>query len=152
VADARPDILVYETEPLAERSAFAGPLTAVLHASTTGRDADWFVTLCEVNAEGEIFQLTRGKIRARFRNSMRKPELPSPDAIYRYTIDFVQTGIRIAAGAKLRVEVAGAVFPLFSRNLNTGGHNETETEFVRAVHRIYHDRERPSYIEMPVIE
>jgi predicted acyl esterase len=50
------------------------------------------------------------------------------------------------------VEVAGAAFPLFSRNLNTGGHNETETEFVSAVHRIYHDRERPSYIEIPVIE
>lgn len=152
VANARSDILVYETDPLAEPLAFTGPLTAVLHASTTGRDADWFVTLCEVNAEGEIFQLTCGKIRARFRKSMRKPELLSPGGIYRYTIDLWQTGIRMAAGAKLRVEVAGAAFPLFSRNLNTGGHNETETEFVSAVHRIYHDRERPSYIEIPVIE
>jgi hypothetical protein len=46
----------------------------------------------------------------------------------------------------------GFAFPLFSRNLNTGGHNETETEFVSAVHRIHHDSERPSYIELPVIE
>lgn len=152
VAEARSDILVYETEPMIAPMTFAGPLTAVLHASTTGRDADWFVSLCEVNADGEIFQLTRGKLRARFRKSMRQPELLSPGQIYRYTIDLWQTGIRIAAGARLRVEVAGAAFPLFSRNLNTGGHNETETEFVSAVHRIYHDRERPSYIELPILE
>ncbi len=30
------------------------------------------------------------------------------------------------------MEVTSASFPLFSRNLNTGGHNEVETEYVPA--------------------
>jgi hypothetical protein len=62
-----------------------------------------------------------------------------------------QTGVTVPAGARLRVEVASASFPVFSRNLNTGGHNETETEFVSAVQKIYHDQEHPSHILLPVI-
>ena len=38
----------------------------------------------------------------------------------------------IAKGSRLRVEVASASFPMFSRNLNTGGHNEMETQYVPA--------------------
>lgn len=114
VADARPDILVYETEPLTKRFAFAGPLTAVLHASTTGRDADWFVTLCEGNAEGEIFQLTCGKIRARFVSPCENPNFCRPAE----SIATPSICGRFACGSQLQVQVAGAAFPLFSRNLN----------------------------------
>jgi len=49
------------------------------------------------------------------------------------------------------VEVASALFPMFSRNLNTGGHNETETKFVPARQVVYHDREHSSHVLLPVI-
>jgi predicted acyl esterase len=45
-------------------------------------------------------------------------------------------GISIPAGSRLRVEVASASFPSFSRNLNTGGHNELDTASVKAEQRI----------------
>ena len=38
----------------------------------------------------------------------------------------------IPPGHRLRVEVASADSPMFERNLNTGGNNETETRFVPA--------------------
>jgi uncharacterized protein len=82
---------------------------------------------------------------------MKTPELLSPNEIYPYTIDLWHTGIRIAAGARLRVEVASAAFPWFSRNLNTGGHNETETDYVSADQTIYHDEQYPSHVLLPVI-
>ncbi|MCX6566172.1 MAG: hypothetical protein NTW38_07075 [Candidatus Aminicenantes bacterium] len=53
---------------------------------------------------------------------------------------------------KIRVEVASAMFPLFSRNLNTGGHNEKETKFRRATQRVYHTAEYPSHVLLPVVE
>jgi predicted acyl esterase len=53
--------------------------------------------------------------------------------------------------ARLRVETASASFPRFFRNLNTGGHNETETDYVAARQTIYHDLQRPSYILSPII-
>jgi predicted acyl esterase len=49
------------------------------------------------------------------------------------------------------VEVASASFPLFSRNLNTGGHNEMETEYLAAEQTIYHDGQHPSHVLLPAI-
>jgi putative CocE/NonD family hydrolase len=152
VAQERKDILVYSTEPLAKPLTFVGPLSAVLYASSSARDTDWFVTLMEVDKDGEIFSLAQGKIRARFRKSMRTPEFLNPNEVYEYTIDLWHTGITIPAGSKLRVEISSAAFPLFSRNLNTGGHNETETKYVTAQQAIYHSQKYPSHILLPVIE
>ena len=147
----RKDILVYQTDALTKPLTFAGPLSAVIYASSSARDTDWYVGLMEVDKDGEIFQLAQGKIRARFRKSMQKPELLKPNEVYEYTIDLWHTGITIPAGSKLRVEVASAIFPMFSRNLNTGGHNEIETKYVTAQQTIYHDNKHPSHILLPVI-
>ncbi len=151
VTSSREDILVYVTEPLSEPLTIAGPISAVLYASSTARDTDWFVRLMEVDEEGQVFPLVEGKLRARFRNSTKKPELLEPGRVYEYQIDLWQTGIRVPPGRRLRVEVASASFPLFSRNLNTGGHNEMETEYVAAEQTIYHSARYPTHILLPVI-
>ena len=54
-------------------------------------------------------------------------------------------------GDCLQVEVASAVFPMFSRNLNTGGNNETEIKFVSADQTIYHTAKHLSHVLLPVI-
>jgi putative CocE/NonD family hydrolase len=153
VTQARRDILVYVSEPLKEPLTFAGPVSAVLYASSSARDTDWHMTLTEVDKDGKMFPipLGRAKLRARFRRSMSKPELLKPGRVYEYTLDLWQTGITVPAGHRLRVEVASASFPLFSRNLNTGGHNEVETKFVKAEQTIYHDARHPSHVLLPVI-
>lgn len=147
----RTDILVYDTEPLTEPLTIAGPISAVLYASSSAKDTDWFVRLSEVAADGAIFQLVEGKVRARYRESFREPLPLEPGKVYEYALDLWQTGITVPAGAKLRVEVASASFPMFSRNLNTGGHSEKEKRFVTAEQMIYHDAEHPSHLLLPVI-
>jgi len=57
----------------------------------------------------------------------------------------------VPKGHRLRVEVAAAAFPMFSRNLNTGGHNEMDINFVIAEQTIYHSAEYPSHLVLPVI-
>lgn len=151
VTQSRSDILVYATPPLEQPLTFAGPVSAVIYASTSAKDTDWFARLVEIDKQGKTFALVEGKIRARFRESMRTPTLLEPEKIYAYTLDLWHTGITIPAGHRLRVEVASASFPMFSRNLNTGGHNEMETEFISAEQVIYHDAERPSHVLLPVI-
>lgn len=151
VTESRKDILVYETMALEKPLTFVGPVSAVLYASTSARDTDWFMTLVEVDKDGKFFTLGQGKIRARFRKSMAKPELLKPGEVYEYTLDLWQTGITIPAGHKLCVEVASAAFPFFSRNLNTGGHNETETRFVSAEQTIHHSAKYPSHVLLPVV-
>jgi predicted acyl esterase len=82
---------------------------------------------------------------------MKNPEPLKPGEVYEYALDLWQTGITIPAGDAIRVEVASASFPLFSRNLNTGGHNEKETRFVKAEQTVLHDQKHPSHILLPVI-
>ncbi len=147
----RQDILVYQTAPMEKPLTFAGPISAVLHAASSAKDTDWFMRLSMIEEDGDIFPLVHGVIRARYRNSFSRPEMLYPGTIYEYQIDMWQTGITIPAGARLRVEVASASFPMFSRNLNTGGHNETETEYTIAGQAIYHNQDHPSHILLPVI-
>ncbi len=142
---------MYETPPLSESLTLAGPVSAVLFAASSAKDTDWFMRLSKVDSTGQVFPLVHGVIRARYRNSFAEPQLLEPDKVYEYHLDLWQTGVTIPAGEKLRVEVASASFPMFSRNLNTGGHNETETVFVSARQTIYHDKDRPSHVLLPVI-
>ena len=107
----RKDVLVFTTEPFKEGYTFAGPVSAVLCAASSARDTDWHVRLVEVDEKGELFLLCAGKLRARFRKSMSKPELIEPDTVYEYQIDIWQTGLTVKAGGRLRVEVASAAFP-----------------------------------------
>jgi putative CocE/NonD family hydrolase len=151
VTQSRQDILVYVTEPLKEALTFAGPVSATIYASSSARDTDWFMSLMEVDQAGKIFPLTSGRVRARFRQSTTTPKLLQPGRVYEYVIDLWQTGITIPAGRRLRVEVASASFPVWSRNLNTGGHNETETKYVVAHQAVYHDARHPSHVLLPVI-
>ncbi len=151
VTETRQDILVYVTEPMEAPLTIAGPVSAKLHASTSAKDTDWFMLLSEVTPEGKIQSLAQGKVRARYRESMAKPKLLKPGKTYEYSIDLWQTGITLQKGSRLRVEVASAAFPIFSRNLNTGGHNEKDTKWVKAEQTIFHDASRPSHLLLPVI-
>ncbi|MCP4593581.1 MAG: CocE/NonD family hydrolase [bacterium] len=151
VTRSRRDILVYESSRFREPYTFAGPISAVLYAESSAADTDWFVRLIEVDSEGKLTVLTQGKIRARFRNSMSKPEPLVRGEVYEYHLDLRHTAITIPEKHRLRVEVASAAFPTYSRNLNTGGHNESETGYVPAKQRIFHDARYPSHILLPVI-
>ncbi len=151
VTDERADILVYTSPVLDAPLTICGPVSARLYASSSARDTDWFVRLVEVGADGKVFPLVEGRLRARFRESVRAPRLLTPGEVVAYDLDLWQTGIEIPAGSRLRVEVASASFPLFSRNLNTGGHNEMETDFVTAEQVIHHSEAYPSHVLLPVI-
>jgi len=155
LAAARKDILVYTTDRFEKPHTIAGPVSAVLYASSSARDTDWFVRFVEVDEDGKSSLLwtggSAGHIRARYRNSLAKPELLKPGKVYKYTIDLWHTGVTIPPGHRLRVEVSSAAFPLFERNLNTGGSNETETHFASAEQTIYHDARHPSHILLPMI-
>ncbi|MBN1271105.1 MAG: CocE/NonD family hydrolase [Candidatus Aminicenantes bacterium] len=152
VTNEREDILVFRTRPLEEPVSIAGPVSAVLYAASSAPDTDWFVTLMDEDEDGKIFHLVRGTVRARFRESLKKPRLLEKNKVYSYNINMWQTGITFQKGHRIRVEISSALFPMFSRNLNTGGHNEIETAFQKAEQRIYHSEEYPSYVLLPIVE
>jgi predicted acyl esterase len=56
-----------------------------------------------------------------------------------------------AAGHRVRVQISGAFFPQFARNLQTG-ESEMTSRATRMGHiRIYHDASQASSITLPVV-
>lgn len=51
----------------------------------------------------------------------------------------------------LRLEVASHAFPKFDRNMQTGGPIGKEATGIVAAQTVYHDRERASYLLVPVV-
>lgn len=83
---------------------------------------------------------------------MRKIELLEPGELYEYTIDIWRTIITLEEGYRPRAEITSVWFPHFPRNLDTGGHNELETDFIKATQRIYHSPEYQSHLFLPVVD
>jgi len=148
------DVLAYESEPLVQPLDIVGPIEVRLYASSSARDTDWTATFYALSTNGDVrvLGLTFGILRARFRDSMTNPSLLEPGVVYPFVIDLGHTAVTISPGERLRLEIASAAFPEFSRNLNTGGHNELETQWVEARQRIYRGPTQASHLLLPVIE
>jgi len=136
---------------LSSRGNAAGPVSAVLYASTSAMDTDWVMRLARIDRDGHPLPLAEGITRARYRESFSHPQLLEPGKIYEYRLDLWQTGITIKPGERLMLVVCSALFPKFSRNLNTGGHNELESRFLKADQIVYHGRSHPSHVLLPIL-
>ena len=67
-------VLIYTSEPLTEDLHVVGPVTAVLHASSSAPDTDWVVRLCDVWPDGRSILVCDGILRARYRDSFDAPD------------------------------------------------------------------------------
>jgi uncharacterized protein len=149
--EARDDVLVYSTPPMAHDMEVTGPVSLELYAKSSAVDTDFTAKLVDVAPDGFARNLTEGIIRARYRTSQEHPELMNPGQVYKFTIDVWSTSNVFLKGHILRLEVSSSNFPRFDRNLNTGGDNETDQKFVSATNTIYHDAEHPSALVLPVV-
>jgi putative CocE/NonD family hydrolase len=156
----RPDVLSFETEPLARDLDVAGPIVAHLFASTSGTDCDWVVKLIDVYPEGDPklggYQLLIADevFRARFRNSFERPEPVAPDQVEPYTIDLRWGDHRFRKGHKIMVQIQSTWFPLIDRNPQTFVPNIFRAEasdFRPATQRVFHTPRYPTSIELPVL-
>jgi putative CocE/NonD family hydrolase len=149
--ESRPDLLVYTTPAFERDLEVTGPVSLELFVSSSAVDTDFTGKLIDVWPNGFAQNLTDGILRARYRNSMEKAELMNPGEVYKLTIDLWSTANVFLAGHKLRLEIASANFPRYDRNLNTGASPEKTTTFLRATNMIYHDRDHPSALIVPVV-
>ena len=128
-----------------------GPVSLELYASSSAVDTDFTAKLVDVWPNGFAQNLTEGILRGRYRNSQEKPEFMNPGEVYKLTIDLWATSNVFLTGHKLRLEVSSSNFPRFDRNLNTGEDQARATRWVKATNTIYHDREHPSALVLPVV-
>jgi putative CocE/NonD family hydrolase len=149
--EERPDVLVYSTPPLEQDVEVTGPISADLYCSSSALDTDFTVKLVDVDRAGFARNVSDGILRMRYRNSPEHQEMLQPGAIYKIHIEMNATSNVFLAGHRLRVEVSSSNFPRFDRNLNTGQDQGHSKMMARADNIIYHDREHPSAVILPVV-
>ena len=176
-ARTRPDVLVYETQPLDHDITFAGPVSPRLFVSTSGTDSDFVVKLIDVYPEREpgnssgrensgndvgpphvtmagYEQLVRGEpFRGKFRKSFEKPEPFTPGKIE--GIDFTMPDVNhtFRQGHRIMVQVQSTWFPLVDRNPQKFENipDAKPADFQKATERIYRDERHSSAIVVGVL-
>jgi uncharacterized protein len=151
VVEDRTDVLVYTTPVLESDVEVTGPVAVKLFAASSAVDTDFTGKLVDVWPDGKSYNVVDGVVRARYRNSVSKPELIKPDNIYEYTIDMRYTSIVFKAGHRIRVEISSSNFARWDRNLNTGKPIGQDAEIKVALQTIFHEREFASHILLPII-
>ncbi|HSU06515.1 MAG TPA: CocE/NonD family hydrolase, partial [Acetobacteraceae bacterium] len=150
---SRPDILVFQTEPLTRPLRIAGPIEADLFVATDAPDTDFTAKLIDVHPptpdypRGYAMNLTDGIIRLRYATS--RPHQPG---------DVVHIGITLFPTANLflphhriRLDIASSNFPKFDVNPSTGEPEGTAGRRRIATNTVFVDADRPSRLLLPVL-
>ncbi|WP_419163399.1 CocE/NonD family hydrolase [Candidatus Palauibacter sp.] len=165
-ASERPDVLVYQSEPLEEDLTIAGPIGAEVFVSTTGTDSDWIVKLidvypddappsanCDVPMGGYQMHLAGEIMRGRFRNDLENPEPMVPGEVTRIEIDLRDRFHTFRAGHRLMVQVQSSWFPAYDRNSQTfvDTYRASPDDYQAATQTLYRSAEHPSRVILGVL-
>ena len=173
-ASRRPDVLVYESEPLTEDVTIAGPVKPSFWVSTSGTDGDWVVKLIDVYPDdaaekaastgtgplrpgasmGGYQQLVRGDVlRGKFRNSLEKPEPMVPNATTHVAFAMLDVLHTFRKGHRIMVQVQGSWFPLVDRNpgVFTDIYHAKASDYRTTTQRVFHSPATASRVEVNVL-
>jgi putative CocE/NonD family hydrolase len=176
-AATRPDVLVYESEPLTEDVTIAGPVRPKLKVASTGTDSDFVVKLIDVYPDdypsasgleagnnrivggapvmmGGYQQLVRGEpMRAKFRDSWEKPTPLVPGKMVSVNSEMPDVNHTFRAGHRIMVQVQSSWFPLADRNPQTFVDIPfaKPEQFVKATESVYRSADAASGVEVLVV-
>ena len=154
----RPDVMVFQTEPLLDDIEITGHIKVVLWVSSSAPDTDFTAKLLDIYPptpdwpEGFHMSLCDSILRARFRNGFEREELMTAGEIYKITIELPPVSNLFKTGHQIRLDIASSNFPRFDINPNTGERLGHHTHTVKATNSIYHDSSRPSHIVLPILD
>ena len=175
-AARRPDVLVYQSEPLAEDVTIAGPISPRLSVASTGTDSDFVVKLIDVYPNdypdnevanttkrvlgppsvrmGGYQQLLRGEpMRAKFRNSWEKPEPLIPGKISQVDFTMPDLNHTFRKGHRIMIQIQSSWFPLVDRNPQTFVEipDARPEDFKKATEQVFHRKSAASGVELLVL-
>jgi putative CocE/NonD family hydrolase len=168
-ASKRPDVEVYQTEPLEQDITVTGSVSPRLWVSSSGTDSDFVVKLIDVYPmnypdpvpnHGDVHmggyqQMVRGEpFRAKFRNSFEKPEPLESNKPTPIHFDLPSINHTFRRGHRIMVQIQSTWFPLVDRNpqkfLNIL--DAKPEDFQKATQRVYRGGEHASAIVLPVLK
>lgn len=152
----RQDVLVFETDPLAENTELTGQVVAHLFVSSSAVDTDFTIKLIDVyppsedNPDGFAMNLAHGILRMRFRNSFEEPMPMVPGQVERIELRAFPTSNLFVKGHRIRVDISSSNFPHFDVNPNADWRVEDAQPRV-ARNTLHLGGDTPSHLILPVI-
>ena len=150
----RADVQTFDTEPLKEDLEVTGPIQAEMYVSADVQDFDLWVRLLDVAPDGTAFNLMSpglDVLRASYRDETVEANLVETGKIYLLDLNRMLTSNVFLKGHRIRVQISGAFYPHFSRNLQTGRSEIVSSEMKAGRITIHHDAAHPSRIVLPVV-
>ena len=153
----RPDVLVFQTPPLAVDMEVTGPVEAELWIASDSPDTDFTIKLIDVYPPGPDYprgyamNLTDGILRCRYRDSWEQPSLMNPGQAYRIRVRAFPTSNLFRAGHRIRLDVSSSNYPHFDLNPNTGEPEGRWTRSQVATNRVLTGPGRRSALILPIV-
>ena len=154
---SRPDVLVFQTEPLREATEVTGPVEVHLWVATSAVDTDFTAKLVDVYPPsswyplGYALNLTDSIVRLRYRNSRERGEPVTPGVAMQVTITLYPTSNLFMPGHRIRLDISSSNHPRFDVNPNTGEPLGRDRRRVVADNTVFHERGRTSCVMLPII-
>jgi putative CocE/NonD family hydrolase len=146
--EARADVLVYSTAPLAADLEVTGPISVTLYVATSAPSTDFTAKLVDVHEDGAAYNLSDGVLRRSYRPSAA-PSAGDPTEV---VISLWPTSNVFRRGHRIRLEISSTNFPRFDRNPHTGEPTATATATAIAEQAVFHGPRSPSRLVLPVVD
>ena len=153
----RPDVLVYQSEPLDQPLEVTGPIEVELWITSSAVDTDFTAKLIDVYPpnedypEGYDMLLNDSIIRTRYREGWDHEMMLEPGTPTLVKLTLPPTSNLFARGHRIRLDVSSSNFPRLERNPNTGEPVGRHTHMIVAEQTVFADAEHPSRVVLPVI-
>jgi uncharacterized protein len=149
--EAREDVLVYTSDPLAADLAVFGYVETELFVGSSAPDTDFTVKLVDVAPDGTAWNIADTIQRMRYRDGLDTQIFMKPGETYRIAPPPMLVANVFLRGHRVRMEVSSSNFPSYARSLNTANDPYTSTEIAVARNTVVSDPARPSKIALPVV-
>ena len=145
--------LVYHSAPFERDTEISGFFRASLWLAIDTPDTDFRIVVYDIALDGTAVLVSADAVRARYRESLREPELIRTQDPLKYDFErFAFVSRLIRRGNRLRV-VIGPINSIYSqKNYNSGApiSDETLDQAQAVTVRLYHDRTHPSALYIPL--
>ena len=154
----RPDVLVFQTDPLEVSLEITGEITVVLVMSSNVVDTDLTAKLLDVYPPSEDYpdgyhlNLSDSIIRTRYRQGFDRARMLTPGKTTCVRLFLPPTSNLFAAEHRIRLDIASSNFPKYDVNPGTGEPLGRHTHSVSCCNTLYMGPLWRSRIELPVVK
>ena len=143
------NLLIYTSEPVLEETEIFGQPQIKLYAATSATNGDFTAKLVRVQPDGRAEFVSIGIARSTW---LFGDGAYAADLVHEWNFTLEPVAFVLAAGDRVRLEIASSAFPLYDRNPSTtvSPADADNWNWARSTQQILHSDAYPSAVYLPV--